>query len=32
MLPLVNPDGVDLVNGIISNGKYYDGAKMISCD
>mgnify|MGYP004543249821 FL=1 len=32
MLPLVNPDGVDLVNGIISNGKYYDGAKMISSD
>lgn len=32
LVPLVNPDGVDLVNGILTNGSYYRQAKKIAED
>lgn len=30
IVPMVNPDGVDLVNGLLTNGMYYRNAKEIS--
>lgn len=30
LVPMVNPDGVDLVNGILRDGEYYDKAKEIA--
>lgn len=32
VVPMVNPDGVDLVNGILTNGIYYRQAKQIGAD
>lgn len=32
LIPLVNPDGVDLVNGILKNGFYYRQAKQIAAE
>ena len=32
MVPLVNPDGVDLVNGLLNSGVYYRRAKRIADD
>lgn len=32
VLPLLNPDGVDLVTGAISEGEYYERAKRIAAD
>ncbi len=32
LLPLVNPDGVDLVNGILDDGGYYKNAQRIAAD
>lgn len=32
LVPLVNPDGVDLVNGILNNGIYYRGAQQIAAN
>jgi len=32
VIPLVNPDGVDLVNGILTNGVYYRQARQIGAD
>ncbi len=32
LLPLVNPDGVDLVNGILDDGAYYENASHIAAD
>lgn len=32
IVPLVNPDGVDLVNGILTNGIYYRQARQIGAD
>lgn len=32
LMPLVNPDGVDLVNGLITEGSYYDSALRIAAD
>lgn len=32
IVPMVNPDGVDLVNGILQNGAYYRQAASISAD
>lgn len=32
LVPLVNPDGVDLVNGILRNGSYYRQAERIAAD
>lgn len=32
LVPLVNPDGVDLVNGLLTNGTYYRRAREIGAD
>lgn len=32
LVPMVNPDGVDLVNGILTEGEYYERAKRIALD
>ena len=32
LMPLVNPDGVDLVNGLLTEGAYYDRAAKIAAD
>lgn len=32
LVPMVNPDGVDLVNGLLTNGIYYRRAKEIGAD
>ena len=32
LMPLVNPDGVDLVNGYLTSGGYYNDARAISAD
>jgi g-D-glutamyl-meso-diaminopimelate peptidase len=32
LMPLVNPDGVDLVNGLITSGGYYNDARAIAAD
>ena len=32
MVPLVNPDGVDLVNGLLNSGVYYRRARLIAED
>ncbi|MGN0351950.1 MAG: M14 family metallocarboxypeptidase [Roseburia sp.] len=32
LVPMVNPDGVDLVNGILADGEYYEHAKRIAMD
>lgn len=32
LLPMVNPDGVDLVNGLLTNGAYYRRAREIGAD
>lgn len=32
LVPLVNPDGVDLVNGLLTNGVYYRRARQIAAD
>lgn len=32
LVPMVNPDGVDLVNGLLTNGMYYRQARRIGAD
>lgn len=32
LVPMVNPDGVDLVNGLLTNGSYYRRATQIAAD
>jgi len=32
LMPLVNPDGIDLVTGALKEGEYYDNARNISSD
>lgn len=32
LLPMVNPDGVDLVTGLLNEGSYYEQAKRIAAD
>lgn len=32
LVPMVNPDGVDLVNGLLTTGKYYEQARHIAGD
>ena len=32
VLPMVNPDGVDLVSGVLESGSFYNGAKKIAAD
>lgn len=32
LVPLVNPDGVDLVNGLLRRGTYYEGARQIAAN
>ena len=32
LVPMVNPDGVDLVNGFVTSGEYYEQARRIAAD